>query len=105
MRSLVARTGKSICLLLTLSFAQGLAEQEELFNNIQSFHIELKLKELYELVNRTVYSKGPYYFHTRGEYIKALEKFLGDRYPKQKDWVDELLYRPDTSELDNSEWV
>jgi len=81
------------------------AEQEELFNNIQSFHIELKLKELYELVNRTVYSKGPYYFHTRGEYIKALEKFLGDRYPKQKDWVDELLYRPDTSELDNSEWV
>lgn len=81
------------------------AEQEELFNKIQTFHIELKLKELYELVNRTVYSKGPYYFHTRGEYIKALEKFLGDRYPKSKGWIDDLLYRPNASEMDSVEWV
>jgi hypothetical protein len=84
---------------------QTRAEQEELFNKIQSFHIELKLKELYELTNRTVYSKGQYYFHTKGEYVKAIEKFLGDRYPKEKGWVDDLLYRPETSEMDGAEWV
>lgn len=81
------------------------AEQEELFNKLQSFHIELKLKELYELTNRSVYSKGQYYFHTKGEYIKSLEKFLGYRYPKEEGWVDDLLYRPETSEMDGSTWI
>lgn len=81
------------------------AEQTELFNKLQTFHVELKLKEIYELTNRSVYSKGQYYFHTKGEYIKALEKFLGDRYPKETSWADDLLYRPDTSEMDGAEWV
>lgn len=80
-------------------------EQITLFNNIQTFLIQQKLKEIYELTNRSTYSKGQFYFHTRGEYIKALEKFLGDKYPKDKDWADDVLYRPTASELDGAEWV
>lgn len=80
-------------------------EQVTLFNNIQTFLIQQKLKEIYELTNRTPYSKGQFYFHTRGEYIKALEKFLGDKYPTDKDWADDVLHRPSASELDGAEWV
>ena len=79
-------------------------EQVELFNKIQDFQTEVALKELYELTNRSTYS-GQYYFHSKGEYIKALQKFLGDRYPKNKDWADTILYRPDHNELDRGEWV
>ena len=81
------------------------AEQETLFNNIQTFHIEMKLKELYELVNRTIYKDGEFYWHTKGEYVKSLQKFLGDKYPKDPKWSDSLLYRPETDEMDNVEWV
>lgn len=79
-------------------------EQQELFNKIQDFQTEVALKELYELTNRSTYT-GQFYFHSKGEYVKALEKFLGDRYPKSKDWVDTILYRPDHNELDRGEWV
>jgi|TARA_B110000902_G_C14187131_1_gene542747 hypothetical protein len=81
------------------------AEQETLFNNIQTFHIEMKLKELYELVNRAVYKNGEFYWHTKGEYVKSLQKFLGDKYSKDPKWIDNLLYRPETDEMDNVEWV
>jgi hypothetical protein len=81
------------------------AEQETLFNNIQTFHIEMKLKELYELVNRSVYKNGEFYWHTKGEYVKSLQKFLGDKYSKDPKWIDNLLYRPETDEMDNVEWV
>lgn len=80
-------------------------EQVELFNNIQTFMIQQKLKELYDLTNRTVYSSGEFYIHTRGEYIKALQRFLLDKYPKDPNWVDEVLYRPSSSELDGAEWL
>jgi hypothetical protein len=81
------------------------AEQTELFNNINTFHIQIKLKELYELTNRSVYRSGSFYFHTRGEYVKALERFLGDKLPKDEKWIDNLLNRPDSSEMDGVEWV
>lgn len=81
------------------------AEQTELFNNINNFHIQIKLKELYELTNRSVYRSGRFYFHTRGEYVKALERFLGERLPKDEKWIDNLLNRPDSSEMDGAEWV
>ena len=80
-------------------------EQETLFNNIQTFHIELKLKELYELVNRSVYRKGEFYWHTRGEYMKSLHKFMGDKYPNDPKWAENLLYRPEADEMDDVEWV
>lgn len=79
-------------------------EQITLFNKIQDFQTEVAIKNLYELTNRSTYS-GQYYFHSKGEYIKALEKFLGDRYPDTKDWADTVLYRPDHTELDRGEWV
>ena len=79
-------------------------EQVELFNKIQDFQTEVALKELYELTSRTQYT-GQYKFQSKGEYVKALEKFLGDRYPKSKDWADIILYRPNHDELDRGEWV
>ena len=80
------------------------AEQQKLFNKIQDFQAEVTIKQLYELTNRSTYS-GQYYFHSRGEYIKALQKFLGDRYPEDDKWIDTILYRPDHNELDRGEWV
>ena len=80
-------------------------EQEVLFNKIQTFHIEIKLKELYELMNRHIYKDGEFYCHTKGEYIKSLQKFLGDKYPQDPKWSDNLLYRPETDEMDDAEWV
>ena len=64
----------------------------------------MALKQVYELTNRSTYT-GQFNFHSKGEYIKALEKFLGDRYPKASDWADTILYRPDHTELDRGEWV
>jgi len=79
------------------------ADQIELFNNLQSFFIELKFKEIFEFANRSVYSKGEYYWHTKGHYEKSLKKFLGDRYPDRKNFINELLYNPETYEIDSSE--
>jgi hypothetical protein len=80
------------------------AEQDKLFNKIQDFQVEVALKELYELTSRTQYT-GQFKFQSKGEYVKALQKFLVDRYPKDKDWVDTILYRPNHDELDRGEWV
>jgi hypothetical protein len=79
-------------------------EQIELFNNIQTFQIEMCLKELYDLTNRSTYT-GEFRYDSKGEYVAALKKFLGDRFPKAKNWSDELLYRPESSEMDDVEWV
>ena len=79
-------------------------EQVELFNKIQDFQVEANFKELFNLSNRTTYT-GNYNFHTKGEFIKALQKFLGDKYPKDKDWADSVLYRPNHDEMDRGEWV
>ncbi len=79
-------------------------EQIELFNNIQTFQIQMCLKELYDLTNRSTYS-GRFRYDSKGDYVVALKKFLGDRLPKEKNWVDELLYRPEAGEMDDVEWV
>ena len=80
------------------------AEQDRLFNKIQDFQIEANIKDLFNLSNRTLYS-GNFNFHTKGEFVKALQKFLGDKYPKDDDWVDSVLYRPNHDEMDRGEWV
>lgn len=80
------------------------AEQVELFNNLQTFFIQIKLREVFELANRNAYSKGQFYWQTKGTYEKSLQKFLGDRYPNDEGWIEDLLYRPDTDELDSAEW-
>lgn len=79
------------------------AEQTKLFNKIQDFQIEMGIKELFNLTNRKFYS-GQYNFHTKGEYVKALQKFLGDKYINDE-WADDVLYRPNHNELDRGEWV
>tara|TARA_B110001450_G_C17618925_1_gene480382 strand:+ start:179 stop:775 length:597 start_codon:yes stop_codon:yes gene_type:complete len=80
------------------------AEQDSLFNKIQAFQVETCIRDLFNLTNRSAY-KGDFEFHTKGEFVKALEKFLGDRYPKDDGWVDTILYRPNHDEMDRGEWV
>ena len=75
-------------------------ELNELFINLHDFFVEKHIKEMYELTNRSSYSKGQYYYHTKDEFTIALKKFLGDRLPDQKDYLDKLIYRPDSIELD-----
>lgn len=79
-------------------------DQVILFNNLQSFFIQMKLKEIYELSNRNAYSTGPFYYQTRGVFEKALRKFLGDRFPDDEEWLEDLLYHPNERELDAAEW-
>ena len=78
-------------------------EQDVLFNKIQDFQVEMGIKDLFNLTNRSVYS-GQYNFHTKGEYLKSLQKFLGDRYINDE-WADDVLYRPNHNELDRGEWI
>jgi len=81
------------------------AEQTELFNSLQTFMVQMKLREIFELTNRTVYTKGDFFFQTKGQYEKALMKFLGERYPKQRGWIDDLLYMPGNDEMDSTEFM
>lgn len=75
-------------------------ELNELFINLHDFFVEKHIKEMYELTNRSSYSKGQYYYHTKDEFTIALKKFLGERTPDKKDYLDKLIYRPDSVELD-----
>jgi hypothetical protein len=75
-------------------------ELNELFINLHDFFVEKHLKELYEMTNRSSYSKGQYYYHVKDEFTIALKKFLGERLPEQSNYFDKLLYRPDSVELD-----
>lgn len=79
------------------------AELTELFNNLQDFLIEKSFKEIFELSNRAVYSKGKYYYHTRGIFEAHLKKFLGEREPNDPKYYDKLLYRPEQEDLDKIE--
>ena len=82
-----------------------LSEQIKLFNNIQTFQIEMCMKELYELSNRATYSSGEFFYNSQGEFVASLKKFLGNRLPSDPNWSVDLLYRPESSEMDDVEWV
>ncbi len=75
----------------------------ELYNNIQDFFIERTIKELYELSTRNTYSKGKYYYGSKGIFQAHLKKFLDERAGKETDYFDKLLFRPKSNELDNLE--
>lgn len=74
-----------------------------LYNNIQDFFIEKKIRELFELSNRGTYSKGKYYYESKGVFKAHIKKFLGDRAGDSKDYFDKLMFRPRSIELDNLE--
>lgn len=84
-----------------------LSEQMELFNNLQSFMIESKIKEIYELSTRYPYrkAKGEFAYDSKGEFVTALKKFLGDRVPQDKEWLDNMFYNPTSKEMDMGEWA
>ena len=73
----------------------------ELFNNIQDFLIEKEVRELYERCTRKTYSKGTYYYESKGVFEAHLKKFFGDRVSSDNKYYDKLLYRPTGPELDN----
>lgn len=83
-----------------------LGEQQELFNNLQTFMIEQKIKEIYDMSTRYPYrkSKGEFAFESKGEFITALKKFLGDRIPSDEEWIDNMFYNPTSREMDMGEW-
>jgi hypothetical protein len=82
-------------------------EQQELFNNLQTFMIEQKIKEIYELANRYPYrnANGEFAYESKGEFITHLKRFLGDRMPKDKKWLDNMFYNPTSREMDMGEWL
>lgn len=84
-----------------------LDEQMVLFNNLQSFMIESKIKEIYELSTRYPYrkAKGEFAYESKGEFVTALKKFLGDRIPQDKEWLDNMFYNPTSREMDMGEWT
>lgn len=81
-------------------------EQHVLFNNLQSFMIEQKIKEIYDMSTRQPYRKasGDFAYESKGEFITALKKFLGDRIPPDKEWIDNMFYNPTSREMDMGEW-
>lgn len=74
---------------------------KELYLNIQDFLIEKEIRSLYEKCTRSSYSKGQYYYESKGVFEAHLKKFLGDREPEDKKFYDKLLYRPTGTDLDN----
>lgn len=74
-----------------------------LYNNIQDFFIEKTIKDLYELSTRKTYSKGNYYYESKGVFQAHIKKFLDDRAGTSSDYFDKLLYRPKSIELDQLE--
>lgn len=74
----------------------------ELYNNIQDFLIEKSIKDLYEMANRSSYSKGNYYYKSKGVFEAHLKKFLGDRTPDDPKYFDKLLFRPESKQLDET---
>lgn len=78
-------------------------EVNELYNNIQDFFIEKTIKDLYELSTRNTYSKGSYYYASRGIFEAHIKKFLGDRAGTSKDYFEKLLFKPRSLDLDNLE--
>lgn len=73
---------------------------KELYFNIQDFLIEKSIRDLYEMMTRNSYSKGNYYYKSKGIFEAHLKKFLDKRAPDTKNYFDKLLYRPKAKELD-----
>lgn len=84
-----------------------LDEQQTLFNNLQTFMIEQKIKEIYEMSTRYPYrkSKGEFAFNSKGEFIASLKKFLSDKLPADQKWIDDMFYNPNSKEMDMGEWL
>lgn len=76
------------------------AEVRDLFNIVQTFMIEKAIKEIFEMSTRVYYRTGQYYFQTRDEYEMAVKRFLKDRTPTTKGWLDDILHRATFDELD-----
>lgn len=74
----------------------------ELYNNIQDFLIEKSFRDLYEAATRQSYSKGKYYYKSKGVFQAHLKKFLDDRVPADPNYFDKLLFRPNSKELDET---
>lgn len=74
---------------------------QELYINIQDFLIEKEIRDLYEKASRSSYSKGKYYYESKGVFEAHLKKFLGDRAPDDPKYFDNLLFRPMGPEYDN----
>jgi len=74
-----------------------------LYNNIQDFLVEKSLRDLYELTNRSIYSKGKYHYESRGVFEAHIKKFLGERASTSKNYFEKLLYRPLSIDYDNLE--
>jgi len=75
-------------------------EMFDLYNNIQDFIIEKSIRELWERSNRSSYSKGKYFYKSRGIFEAHLKKFLGERAGNDPKYFDRLLYRPTSGEYD-----
>lgn len=73
----------------------------DLYLNIQDFLIEKDLRELYERATRGSYSKGQYYYESKGVFEAHLKKFLGDRAREDSKYYDKLLFRPIGPDYDN----
>jgi hypothetical protein len=78
-------------------------EMNSLFNDIQDFLVEKNFKDLYDMTTRNFYSKGNYFYRTRGIFEAHLKKMLGEREPKIKNFFNKLFYRPTSDELDKLE--
>lgn len=74
-----------------------------LYNNIQDFFIEKTIKDLYELSTRNTYSKGKYYYESKGVFQAHIKKFLDNRAGTSSDYYDKLIHRPKSFELDELE--
>jgi hypothetical protein len=79
------------------------AEVTLLYNNIQDFIIEKTIRDLYELTLRSTYSKGKYYYESRGVFEAHLKKMLDKRAGTSHDYFDKLLFRPKSVDYDNLE--
>lgn len=75
-------------------------EMMDLFNKIHNFFIEHKIYELFELCGRSSYSDGVYYYKSKGVFKAHLLKFLGDRGYDGDKYLDDILFRATSRELD-----
>ena len=76
------------------------AEVRDLFNIVQTFMVEKAIKEIFEMSTRVYYRTGQYYFQTRDEFEMAVKRFLKDRTPTTKGWLEDILHRATFDELD-----
>jgi hypothetical protein len=77
------------------------ADVIDLFNTVQSFLIEKSIKDIFEMSTRTFYRKGQYHFDTKEDFQMALKRFLKDREPNKRNWVEDIIHRATFDELDS----